>query len=521
MSGRARAGCTRLAAGLLVLSTTAPAAAAPPSKRPPAAEQKGSPSPAWARELQRLLDLSTKTLEQQAQQIAAQQKLIAEQQALLAEQARRLEEQAKRIEELSKGQELMSLRLAAVEAGEAKPDVARELTERMARLESSVREPPELPPEVVSAGDFPGSIRVPGSAAAMKFGGVVRASVVSTLDALGSDDRFLTYSIPVEGSEEAGKGKRLSLWAGATRLNFDVRTPTAVGQIRAFVEADFAGEGGNFRLRHAYGQLGDFLVGQTWSTFSDPDADHEDIDFEGVNAENVQRQAQVRWTRPLDGGARLAVAMEYPTASISGGEAVNQFPDLVGRLVWPLPREGHLQAAVVVRQVRGELDGRPHVVESAPAWGISASGVVPVPQWSEKDRFLFQVNAGQGISRYINDLEAAGGQDAIFTPLGELIPLRAWGVYADFEHSWGGGDLWGLAFNDLRSSFIWGHVEVDNVNEQPDDAYHFTDRLSLNVVWSPVPRVDLGTEFLWGRRENKDGSSGTARQFQLRMRFIL
>jgi hypothetical protein len=73
-------------------------------------------------------------------------------------------------------------------------------------------------------------------------------------------------------------------------------------------------------------------VGQTWSTFSDPDADHEDLDFEGVNAENVIRQPQVRWTRSVGTSLRVSLAGELSQASITGGESVNQIPDLVARL---------------------------------------------------------------------------------------------------------------------------------------------------------------------------------------------
>ena len=354
----------------------------------------------------------------------------------------------------------------------------------------------------------------------MKISGIVWTSLIQTFNALGSDDRFLTYSIPTEGTPEAGKGERLSLWAGPSRFNFDVRTPTELGQMRAFIEGDFAGEGGTFRLRHAYGQYRTFLVGQTWSTFSDPDADHLDIDFEGVNSENVQRQAQVRYFKVLADGRRIGVAIEYPTASITGGQAVNQKPDLVGRMVWQLPRNGHIQAAAVLREVRGELETKPNVVASAFAWGVSASGVVSVPRWGEKDRLIFQATTGRGVARYINDLNSAGGQDAIFTSDGELRTLQAFAYFVDYEHAWGTQKLAFLELNELRSSLIWGHVAVRNLEEQAGDAYYKTERVSLNLVWSPIPRVDLGTELLWGRRENKDGSSGTARQFQLRARFL-
>ncbi|MCU0290420.1 MAG: porin [Thermoanaerobaculaceae bacterium] len=477
---------------------------APAAASTPRTTSRATPRPSATKELEKRID-------EQAAAIEAQQMLIEQ-------QACDVEDLSKQLAEMQQALAELGARLKAAEA--EKSAALTESEARLKEIEVSLRKKPELPPEAVSAGDFPGSFKVPGSRAAIKIGGIVRASVVQTFDALGSDDRFLTYSIPIEGTAEAGKGPRLSLGAGGSKLSFDVRSPTELGQMRAFIEGDFAGTSSGFRLRHAYGQTSSFLVGQTWSTFSDPDADHLDIDFEGVNAENVQRQAQVRYFRKLKDGRRFGVAIEYPTASITGGKAVNQVPDFVGRMVWPLSMGGHLQASAVIRQIRGELEVQPNVVKSALAWGLSASGVISVPAWSTGDRLIFQVNAGRGIARYINDLNSAGGQDAIFTDEGELRPLGAYAFYVDYEHVWGTKSWFGLTMNDLRSSLIWGHVDELNLKEQPGDAYHRTDRVILNFLWSPIPSVDLGTEILWGRRENKDGSSGMARQLQLRMRFL-
>ncbi|MCU0294010.1 MAG: DcaP family trimeric outer membrane transporter, partial [Thermoanaerobaculaceae bacterium] len=313
--------------GLIMLSATQVHAQAPQHAPPPTPEV--SPPVTEPTSTQHLRDL----IEQQRKQIEAQEKLLKAQQ--------------EQLEAMRQTMESLNRRLQELEAREGETATAKDLAERLAKVESSVQERPELPPEVVSAGNFPGSFRIPGSDAAIKIGGMVWTSLIQTMDALGSDDRFLTYSIPVEGTAEAGKGSRLSLWAGPSRFNFDVRTPTAVGQMRAFIEGDFAGDGKTFRLRHAYGQFRDLIIGHTWSTFSDPDADHWDIDLEGVNAENVQRQAQIRWRRTLREGLRLSLAIEYPTASITGGQAINQVPDLVGKLVWQLPRNGHLQTSAV------------------------------------------------------------------------------------------------------------------------------------------------------------------------------
>jgi hypothetical protein len=347
----------------------------------------------------------------------------------------------------------------------------------------------------VSAGDFPGSIRIPGTDAAIKFGGRIRTAVVLTLDPLGTDDRFLTNSIPVGVPDTIGEATRTNISARASRLNIEFRTPAGVQEVRAFFEGDFAGavsstSGGlvnAFRLRHAYAQYRGFIVGQTWSTFSDPWVELEDLDFEGVSSENVIRQPQVRywWT---EGRHRIAVAIETPFVSLTGGTGVNLFPDLIARDFIQFPGGGHMQIAAVARQIRGEsTPGETHST-----WGLGASvtGVVKVPVKGLTDRFMFQINGGSGIARYINDLNSLG-----------------------YEHRW---KEWERFENmNLRSTVLWSLVNVDNFDFQLDDAYKRTNRLAINLVFSPSGRVDVGFEYIYGTRENKNGQSEHANQVQL------
>ena len=210
--------------------------------------------------------------------------------------------------------------------------------ERLAKIEQAVDHIPDLPTDVVAAGEFPGSFAIPGTDAALRVAGLVRTTAVASLGPLGTEDRFVTSSIPVEGSPEAGKESRFVLNAVPSRFNFDVRTPTGVGAMRAFIEGDFAGTSRAFRLRHAYGQWKGFVLGQTWSTFADPDAEPDGIDFEGLNAIALFRQAQVRYTRRVNEHLDIAAALENPAPDITNAKGVSQVPDLVFRVRWR-PRE--------------------------------------------------------------------------------------------------------------------------------------------------------------------------------------
>jgi len=62
---------------------------------------------------------------------------------------------------------------------------------------------------------------------------------------------------------------------------------------------------------------------------------------------------------------------------------------------------------------------------------------------------------------------------------------------------------------------LWSYVGVDNFDFQAADAYHWTERLAANAIFSPSSRVDLGLEYIYGSRHNRDGGSGRANQVQL------
>lgn len=456
--------------------------------------------------------------------------LFAEQKRLVEEQGREIADLRRKLDETSTVALAARNELAELREKPPATTVPAEVEERLERMEQDVHRFPELAERAMAAGDFPGSMRIPGSDAALRIGGRVRMTSINSFDPIGTDDRFVTSSIPVEGSDAARKGDRTTYTAAPSRYNFDLRTPTGVGAMRAFIEGDFAGSGsGNlFRLRHAYGQWRKLTIGQTWSTFSDPEAEPDGIDREGLNAISLFRQTQFRWTTPLGERLALALAAENPAPDISAADGtpvqgVNQVPDLVARLRWTpgektvvhgglghwrrdrLSGGGHVQLAFVLRQIRGEFD--PNATLSTLGGGVHYSGRITSPLQKDRDRILFALSGGWGIGRYITDLGAVGGQDAVYDPAtNTLRALPILSGYVGYEH-------WRIP--TLRSTATWGTVYVDNLDFQAGDALHRTDRSTLNLSWSPIPRIDIVSELLWGRRFNKDGQRGKATQLQL------
>lgn len=488
-----------------------------PRLAPGALAQDRAPDAATLDELRRLIDAQGQLLQQQ-------RTALDQQTRALAAQARQIDELRRKLDETSALALSARNDVAELRQKPPEPSASAAVEERLARVEQDVGKLPELTQATVTAGDFPGSLQIPGTDAALRIGGQVRWTSIRSLDAIGTDDKFVTSSIPVAGTEDAGKGDRTTYSARPSRFNFDLRTPTGVGAMRAFIEGDFAGSSNTFRLRHAYGQWRKITVGQTWSTFSDPEAEPDGIDFEGLNAISLFRQTQLRWTHRFDERLALALAAENPSPEISAvdGSAVqgvNQVPDVIARLRWT-PGEktfghgrgaalmrgaGHVQLAYLVRQIRGESE--PNQTLSTEGTGYHLSGRIRSPWQGEQDRILFATAGGWGIGRYITDLGSLGGQDAVYDPAtNTLHALPVVSGYVGYEHWWSKG---------LRSTATWGTVYVDNLEVQSDDAFHRTDRASFNLSWSPIPRIDVVGEFLWGRRINKDGGRGEARQLQI------
>jgi len=516
-SNRAVAGRAACALAALVLAAGA-AAAAPAAKsaaKPPAKRTSPSTS-AQIAEQKRRIDEQQQRIDEQTTLVDRQRALIDSLATAADSQAVVVARQTSRLASLDSQLVDMKKRLEILESQGGFPAWEEKLEERLKKVEAASQKSPELPPDVVSAGDFPGSIRIPGSDAAIKFGARVRTAVVLTLDPLGTDDRFLTSSIPVGVPQSAGDARRTNISARASRLNIEFRTPGGAQEVRAYFEGDFAGAGDQFRLRHAYAQYRGFIVGQTWSTFSDPYVEIEDLDFEGVSSENVIRQPQLRywWTK---GKNRVAVALETPQVSVTGGTGVNLVPDLIAREFFQSSKGGHVQVAGVLRQIRAQTT----TGQVSTTWGAggSVSGVVIVPVKKLTDRVLYQVNAGKGIARYINDLNpndlsTTSGLDAVFdTTSGELRALPVLGWYVGYEHSW--KEWKQLQTMNLRSTILWSLVTADNFDFMPPDSYKRTNRFALNLVFSPSSRVDAGIEYIYGVRENKDGQSAHANQFQI------
>lgn len=173
--------------------------------------------------------------------------------------------------------------------------------------------------------------------------------------------------LPSSDNEYGDDGK---FYASVRQSRFGVSTltPTAIGDLQTLIEFELFGVGDDagettFRLRHAWGELGQFGAGQYWSAFMDIDVFPNSIEYWGPNAMVFYRNVQARWTPwKTQSGSRLAVSLERPGGS--GGESELdsiidrdniepdfELPDLAAHYRYS-DDWGHLQIAGILRQIK-------------------------------------------------------------------------------------------------------------------------------------------------------------------------
>ncbi|HKO45286.1 MAG TPA: DcaP family trimeric outer membrane transporter [Pyrinomonadaceae bacterium] len=295
-----------------------------------------------------------------------------------------------------------------------------------------------------------------------------------------------------------------------SRLGVKYNAPTKYGELKTIFEFELFGTGVDagqttFRLRHAYGELGQFGAGQTWSPFMDIDVFPNSIEYWGPNSMVFFRNLQARWM-PFKGRSAVTIALERPGASgdqgvfadrieLTGIRPKFDLPDLSGNVRFTRDW-GHLQIAGMLRRIKWvdvvddafDLDG----TELGAGLNISSN-----LKFTPKDTGRFSFTFGQGIQNYMNDapvdvgIELTPGGDPRRPITGVALPM--WGFVAFLDHTWS---------KRFTTAIGYSMLDIDNSSGQAPSAFRRGHYALGNLLFYPVENVMVGGELQWGRREN-------------------
>ena len=326
-------------------------------------------------------------------------------------------------------------------------------------------------------------------------------------------DFLIPGAIPVGGD---GSGFDTDFSARQSRFIF--KTATDVGaehKLNSQIELDFmVTSGGNERvsnsyvprLRQAFISYDNWLFGQTWSTFQNVGALPESLDFIGTTPGTVfDRQPMIRYT---NGGLQIAIEQpETEVTSPTGGRVLpgdDDLPDIVARYNFA-GDWGGLSAAGIVRNLKITDDDFGTGSDSALGYGFSLAGKLNI---GAKDDLRFMATAGDGIGRYIG-LNIVN--DAALDEQGDLDPIFTYSGFAAYRHFWS---------DKVRSTVAASYFKADNpimltTDQVTDESWNAL----ANVIYSPVPPLSVGIEYMYAERTLEDGRSGNLQKVQVSTKY--
>lgn len=330
--------------------------------------------------------------------------------------------------------------------------------------------------------------------------------------------------LPAFRDEFAPNGK--TYWGvRQSRLGVKSSTPTKFGNLKTVFEFELFGTGVDagqttFRLRHAYGELGQFGAGQYWTVFGDTDAFPNTFEYWGPNGLVWFRNVQFRWM-PLKGKNSVTIGVERPGASGDQGRYVDRielsgirpklaWPDLTGNVRFERGW-GHVQISGILRSIGWEdTNIKDQFDFSGHALGMGAS-ISTNLKFGKKDILRLQGTYGKGIQNYMNDAPVDVGVKVTNNPNqpleGAAIPMFAMSAFLD--HTWS---------KKFASAFGYSMLNMENTSGQTADAFRRGQYSIGNLVWYPVDRVTIVGELQWGRRDNfRDGF--TSEDFRVQFGF--
>lgn len=339
---------------------------------------------------------------------------------------------------------------------------------------------------------------------AMGIGGTIRMRGWFDWNSSLSANGFSPYLIQIPRTP--GDTRRLKATPAGTCLYYSVFGHNdKIGDFMGYIEANFNGYNGvGFRLKKAYFTLSDWTVGYATSTFADPAAEPPTIDGAGPNGDVSKTNVLVRYLHNFNSGLSVAGSLEFPNSQIDATDKnvkanSDYVPDLCALLQYQWNGGvSHVRLSGMLRWLsyRDLVANTNHTI---PGWGVQLSATAKViPNLS----LYLLTNVGQGHGSYTGDL-SIGNYDLIpdaNTP-GKLYAPTAVSLTFGAKYNFKPNIYACLALAEQR--YLPKHTPNDS-------QYKYGLYGAVNLFWEITPRIQVGAEYLAGKRMDFDGSHGNA-----------
>ncbi|NQY89784.1 MAG: porin [Colwellia sp.] len=326
------------------------------------------------------------------------------------------------------------------------------------------------------------------------------------------DDFYIPALVPTRaaGLVNTSEGVKFNSHAKQSRFNIGTSTVLANGEkITGFIEMDFGpgadasnGEVTTNRsgvdLRHAVISYGKWKFGQTWTNALNGSAIAETLDFFALSEGMIDtRQMQVRYTN-----GPLSISLENPETTVGHVKTNDSsIPDLIAKYNFK-GDWGNVSVTGIMRQLKYK-DAGLNIDSSEGAGGISISGRINA---AGKDDIRFTITSGKGLGRYLG---LALNADAYVDGNNALATIDQTAANIGYRHFWS---------DTTRSTLGYAIYDVDA--DAAAGVYNAKSQsIHVNLLFSPMPKLTLGGEYIYGKLEKSNGNTGDMSRLQFSAKY--
>lgn len=339
---------------------------------------------------------------------------------------------------------------------------------------------------------------------AMGIGGVVRLRGWYGWNGAVQSNGFAPYLIPIPKNPAARSELNGTPAGTAIFLNIMAHKPW-LGYLNAYIEANFNGyEHTGFQIKKAYVTLNDLTIGYLSSTYTDNAALAPVIDGAGANGKIDRANLLVRYMHTFREHWTVAGSFEFPKAYINTTEGLNakcpeNFPDIavMAQYQWD-GGLSHIRISGLLRRTpyRDLIAKRNYNVLG---FGGMISGMAKIL----KPLTVYgSFTAGRGQGSYQGDLRVAN-YDLVADSgrPGRMYAPTSIGVTAGLKYNFR---------SNVYACTSFGMTQYYRRHKLSDSEYRRGIYGALNIFWDITPRLQVGAEYLYGRRLNFNGEHAVA-----------
>lgn len=342
--------------------------------------------------------------------------------------------------------------------------------------------------------------------------GFVHADAMLDFQEVGAKDGIVAPSIIIP--QHNSMSSYFSVRQSQVGLGFKQTYQNGDTPVSAYVEIDFYGANGTTapRLRHGYLQWKKWLIGQTWSNFSDSEIFPNIFDFNGANGAMLNRSIQVRYTEKLSDKETLSFSLEDPgkiSMTIPSNHPEWKKKSLIP-IVTGMYRYGNARDYAKIGATLSPVN---YENRESSYTKIGFGGIVSLRKYvTNLDDFRLQASYGKGFAR--NNIVLSGeGYDAVFDPQRNTAEtLSLFNILGIYEHWW--SPKWSSVMYYSYSQIGFNPAVINSMMKRFQNA-------AINFIYQPYKNLRMGVEGNYAMTENFGDMKSDAFRLQFSASFSL